>query len=70
VIVTAYDIEARKPVFMRSAKDDLLMRDVARATAAAPTDDTLLVSLGTASLTISNLERQGRALIDAEREAR
>jgi patatin-like phospholipase/acyl hydrolase len=84
VIVTAYDIEARKPVFMRSAKDDLLMRDVARATAAAPTyfepegplidggvfatnpgmcafvdayagqanvDDTLLVSLGTGSLT-------------------
>jgi hypothetical protein len=40
---------------------------VARATAAAPTDDTLLVPLGTGSLTISNLERQGRALIDAER---
>lgn len=90
VIVTAYDIEARKPVFMRSERDDLAMRDVARATAAAPTyfepalvgeppralidggvfatnpgmcafvdayagqakvDETLLVSLGTGSLT-------------------
>jgi patatin-like phospholipase/acyl hydrolase len=90
VIVTAYDIEARTPVFLRSAKDDLAMREVARATAAAPTyfepalvgeppralidggvfatnpgmcafvdayagqanvDETLLVSLGTGSLT-------------------
>ena len=90
VIVTAYDIEARKPVFLRSATDDLPMHEVARATAAAPTyfepavageppralidggvfatnpgmcafvdayagkarvEDTLLVSLGTGSLT-------------------
>ena len=43
VLVTAYDIEQRKPVFFRSAQAqedaarDFLMRDVARATAAAPT---------------------------------
>jgi patatin-like phospholipase/acyl hydrolase len=45
VIITAYDIEARSPYFFKSrhAKDrsrpreDLLMRDAARATAAAPT---------------------------------
>lgn len=44
VMVTAYDIERRQPIFFRSkrAKDspgdrDFLMRDVARATSAAPT---------------------------------
>jgi uncharacterized protein len=44
VIVTAYDIERRAPVFFRTAKAkeapegyDFLMRDVARATSAAPT---------------------------------
>jgi predicted acylesterase/phospholipase RssA len=43
VLVTAYDIELREPVFFRSeqAKQDpgrdFLMRDVARATSAAPT---------------------------------
>jgi predicted acylesterase/phospholipase RssA len=43
VLVTAYDIETRAPVFFRSAQAkqqperDHLMRDVARATSAAPT---------------------------------
>ena len=44
VIVTAYDIQRRKPVFFRSERakaspedHDFPMRDVARATAAAPT---------------------------------
>ncbi len=43
VLVTAYDIEARAPVFFRSeqakheAGRDFFMRDVARATSAAPT---------------------------------
>jgi patatin-like phospholipase/acyl hydrolase len=43
LLVTAYDIEKRKPVFFRSARaredeeHDFAMRDVARATSAAPT---------------------------------
>ena len=43
VLVTAYDIERRQPIFFRSeratesADHDFLMRDVARATSAAPT---------------------------------
>ena len=40
VLVTAYDIEQRKPVFFRSAQPEqagVAMRHVARATAAAPT---------------------------------
>ena len=43
VLVTAYDIERRTPVFFRSVRadhqddHDFLMRDVARATSAAPT---------------------------------
>ncbi len=43
VLVTAYDIERRAPVFFRSVRareegdHDFLMRDVARATSAAPT---------------------------------
>lgn len=44
VIVTAYDIQRRAPIFFRTAKaiedresHDFLMRDVARATSAAPT---------------------------------
>lgn len=50
VMVTAYDIEARKPVFLKSWHPDhssLLQRDAARATSAAPTYfEPALIQLG------------------------
>jgi uncharacterized protein len=37
VLLTAYDIERRRAVFLRSADDDVAMADAAHASAAAPT---------------------------------
>jgi uncharacterized protein len=37
VVITSYDVTNGRPVLFRSTRDNLLMRDVARATSAAPT---------------------------------